>query len=316
VFAYNDYTAERGQPFKLRPPRAGVPYLVTEAVGTMSGPSYYRRADPVSEQQQQGILHASAHDVAASDDHYCGLLAWCAFDYPSGWFHASDGLKSPGVVDIFRIPKLGAGFYRSQSDPRVTPVIEPNFYWDLGPDSPRGGPGKGVTIWSNCDKLLLYVDGKPIGEAASRRSKFPHLRYPPFAADLTVPAGQKPDLRIEGFVGDRMVLTRSFSAERQLDTLSCVADDATLAADGSDATRVVVRAVDRFGAPRPYVAGSVSFTVTGPGELVGDNPFDLHAAGGAAAVWIKSVRGKPGQVTLRARHPKLGTAFVHVETRP
>lgn len=316
VFAYNDYTADRGQPFKLRPPRAGVPYLVTEAVGTMSGPSYYRRADPAPEQQQQAILHASAHDLAASDEHYCGLLAWCAFDYPSGWYHSSDGLKSPGVVDIFRIPKLGAGFYRSQSDPRVTPVIEPNFHWDLGPDSPRGGPGKGVTIWSNCDKLVLYLDGAPIGEAVSQRSKFPHLRYPPFAADLVVPAGRKPDLRIEGFVGDRMVLSRSFSADRQLDTLSCVADDATITADGSDATRVVVKAVDRFGAARPYVAGSVSFTVTGPGELVGDNPFDFHAAGGAAAVWLKSVRGKPGQVTLRARHPKLGTAFAHVETRP
>jgi beta-galactosidase len=316
VFAYNDYTADRGKPFTLRPPRTGVPYLITESVGTMSGPSYFRRADPASEQQQQGVLHAGAHDLAAADDRYCGLLAWCAFDYPSGWYHSSNGLKSPGVVDIFRIPKLGAGFYRSQADPVVTPVIEPNFHWDLGPDSPRGGPGASVTIWSNCDKLLLYLDGKPIGEATSRRAKFPHLRYPPFAANLTAPVGRKPDLRIDGFVGESLVLSRNFSADRQLDTLSCVADDAVLTADGSDATRVVVRAVDRFGAARPYVAGAVSFTVSGPGELVGDNPFDLSASGGAAAVWIRSVRGKPGQVTLRARHPRLGTAFTHVETRP
>jgi beta-galactosidase len=315
VFAYNDYTARRGEPFELRPPRSGVPYLVTEAVGTMSGPRYYRRADPASTQQQQAVLHASAHDLAAGDNRYCGLLAWCAFDYPSGWYHSADGLKSPGVVDIFRIPKLGAGFYRSQVDPDTKPVIEPGFHWDLGPDSPRGGPGTAVMIWSNCEKLVLYLDEKPIGEATSRRARFPHLRYPPFAANLVVPTGRKPDLRIDGFVGDRLVLTRRFSANSRLDVLSCVADDAVLVADGSDATRVVVRAVDRFGAPRPYASGAASFDVSGPGVLVGQNPFDLGASGGAAAVWLKSVRGTPGQVVLRAQHPKLGAASVRLETR-
>ncbi len=43
---------------------------------------------------------------------------------------------------MFRVPKLGAGFYQSQVNPAIRVVIEPNFYWDLGPCTPRDpGPG-------------------------------------------------------------------------------------------------------------------------------------------------------------------------------
>ena len=49
--------------------------------------------------------------------------------------------------------------------------------------------------------------------------------------------------------------------------------------------------------------------------LVGDNPFDFAAAGGAAAVWIRSRPGSPGTVTVRASHPGLGRAVTQVRVR-
>ena len=62
-----------------------------------------------------------------------------------------------------------------------------------------------------------------------------------------------------------------------------------------DATRLVFRAVDRYGAPRPYVTGQVTLSIsTGPAVLVGDNPFDFAAAGGVGAVWIRSLPGRQG----------------------
>ncbi len=97
--------------------------------------------------------------------------------------------------------------------------------------------------------------------------------------------------------------------------LSFVADDELLAADGQDATRIVVRALDRYGAPRPFVTGSVRFAVDGPGVLVGDNPFDLAATGGAGAVWLRTIAGQTGSVSVYAAHPTLGTAMAIVSVQ-
>ncbi|WP_410566529.1 glycoside hydrolase family 2 TIM barrel-domain containing protein [Amycolatopsis sp. cmx-4-61] len=319
VLAYNDYTARRGAPFRLRPPRPGVPYLVTETIGTLAGARAYRRTDPPAVRQQQAELHAKAHDLAAADDRYCGLLAWCAFDYPSGWQRAIGGSKYAGVSDIFRLPKPAAAFYASQVDPRVRPVIEPGFAWDF--TAQPAGPGAGATIWSNCDRLLLFLDDRPAGEARSRRGDFPHLRYPPFAADLVVPKGRRPQLRIDGYAGGRLVLSRRFSGDRGSDVLGCVPDDPELRGDGTDATRVVVAATDRFGTLRAGTTGVVRLALTGPGELVGDPALDFGATGGAAAVWLRPFTGPPGTLTLTARHPTLGTATATVRvttnaTRP
>jgi beta-galactosidase len=316
VLAYNDYTARRGAPFRLRPPRPGVPYLVTETIGTLAGARAYRRTDPQAVQRLQAELHAKAHDLAAADDRYCGLLAWCAFDYPSGWQRSVGGTKFAGVSDVFRVPKPAAAFYASQGDPRVRPVVAAGFAWDPG----AGAPGPGATIWSNCDRLLLFLGDRPAGEARSRRADFPHLRYPPFAADLAVPRGRWPDLRVDGYVGGRLAVSRRYSGDRARDVLSCVPDDPALLADGGDATRVVIAATDRFGTLRGSATGTVTLALTGPGELVGDTTLDFGATGGAAAVWLRPFAGPPGTVTLEARHDGLGTATatvaLHAPARP
>jgi beta-galactosidase len=115
-------------------------------------------------------------------------------------------------------------------------------------------------------------------------------------------------------VGDRLAVTRRYSGDRSRDVLSCVPDDTDLLADGADATRVVVAAMDRYGTLRASAAGKVSLTLTGPGELVGDPALDLGATGGAAAVWLRPFAGPPGTLTLTARHDTLGTATATVTT--
>ncbi len=315
-FAFNDYSkpaTPAGQP-PLRPPRPDTPYLVTEAIGALVGSPYYRRTDDVYVQAEQARLHAAVHDAAAADDRYCGLLAWAGFDYPSGSLHSVNGVKYPGVVDFFRIPKLGAAFYQSQIDPTVRPVVQPAFYWDVGPGSPPTGPGHDAVIWSNCDRLICYLDGRKAATATPSRTLYPHLAYPPFLVDLILPAGAAPELRIDGYLGKDLVTSRTFSADTGFDTLYFQADDTQLTADGSDMTRLVVAAQDRYGAPRPYVTDPVTFDVDGPGVLIGDNPLDFQAAGGAAAVWVRSISGQPGDVTVEAAHPLLGQATAIVST--
>ncbi|WP_033293490.1 glycoside hydrolase family 2 protein [Amycolatopsis jejuensis] len=312
VFSFNDYSRPHppGSPPPLRPPRHGVPYLVSEAVGTLVGSPYFRRTDSLAVQREQGMLHAWVHDHAAADPRYCGLIGWCGFDYPSGWYHNYRGVKYPGVVDFFRIPKLGAGFYRAQRDPARGAVIEPAFYWDFGPGSPPNGPGRDAIVWSNCDVLVVTVAGRRPVTIRPDRERFPHLAHPPFTVDLRVHG--RPELTIEGQVGGHTVLRRRFSADPAYDTLSVTADDGEITADGEDTTRVAMRSLDRYGAPRPHPRGILAVTVDGPGVLIGDPYLDFAALGGAAAVWIRSMRGNPGVVTVTATHPFLdsGTATI------
>lgn len=312
VFAYNDYlTPLPGQLPTLSEPRTELPYLVSEAIGALIGPPSFRRTDPDAVQRKQALLHAAVHDTAASNPRYCGLIGWCAFDYPSGFGPAADGLKWPGVADMFRVPKLGAGFYRSQVDPSVRVVIEPGFHWDVGPHTPRG-PGPGALIWSNCDELTVRIGQGPLVRLQPDRTRFPHLRHPPFVTDLTVASG-RPELRIDGYLQGRQVTSRWFAADPRGDQFAVAADDAELSADVVDATRVVLQMLDRYGAPRARAGGTVAFVLTGPAVLVGDDPLDLTGNGGVGAVWLRTRPGRPGRVTLRATHSQLGARTLTIE---
>ena len=91
---------------------------------------------------------------------------------------------------------------------------------------------------------------------------------------------------------------------------SLVADDHALAADGADATRVVMQVADEFGAVRPYGNDAIVLTLEGPAELIGDNPFALM--GGQGAVWIRA-KESAGVVKLSAKHPRLGVQTVEVK---
>ncbi|HVU08970.1 MAG TPA: glycoside hydrolase family 2 TIM barrel-domain containing protein [Verrucomicrobiae bacterium] len=315
VFAYNDYRHVAPDfDVSLEPPLPGVPYLITEAVGQIVGPPKvdhkYRRAGDPFLQARQAIYHAQVHDQALKDRHYAGVIAWCAFEYGSP-MNSFNGIKCPGVMDFFRIPKLGASFYQSQIDPQIRPVIQPNFYWDLGIQTPRG-PGKNAAIFSNCDRLKLFLDGKPIVELKPDRVKFPHLKYAPFFADLDLDGAGKPELRIDGFVGDKLVLSKSFSSDATQDQFFLRADDTEISGDGIDTTRLVFGVTDKFGAPRVFAGGEVSFQIEGTVKIVGDNPFQLTDAGGFAAVWVKARQDNSGKVQITAAHSILGTKSVEI----
>lgn len=315
VWGENDY-GRHGEP--LGPPHQAR-YLISEAVGQKRPgggfDQFYRRTDPGPTQQLQAERHAAVHDAAAADPRYAGVIAWCAFDYNSP-HNAAAAVKTPGVCDLFRIPKPGAALYRSQRDPARGVVLEPAFYWDFGPDSPPDGPGGGAMVCANCERIEVYVGGVHHGTALPDRARFGRLPYPPFFLDLTVDGAMRPELRLDGFIGERLVVSRAFASDPAGDRLDLRADDEELVGDGRDMTRLVCRAVDRHGAARPYVGGAVAFALDGPGAIVGDNPFDLGPAGGAGAVWVRTVAGEEGAIRVRASHPALGAATVALGVRP
>jgi beta-galactosidase len=319
VFAMDDYHPAPDGSVEISPPLPGVPYMLSETVGQYTYTSkgftnQYRRAGDVAVQYKQAIYHAQAHDRAAAFPRFCGVIAWCAFEYGSP-VKSYQGVKNPGVADVFRIPKLGASFYQAQVSPNVHPVITPNFYWDFGQATPRG-PGKDAAIFSNCDRLELFVDGKHHSTIRPDRKNYPNLKYAPFFADLDLEEGGHPELRIDGYVASRLLLSRSFSSDAAKDQFLLDADDSAIVGDGVDATRVVLRVVDQFRAPRLYAKGDVKFELTGTGILVGDNPFSLTESGGAGAVWVKAHPASSGEIVLKAAHPTLGTKSVLIKVHP
>lgn len=323
VFSLNDYWQE-DEHAALRPPRTDFPYLISEAVGALTGPSeFYRRDDdPTEIQQGQAMAHTWVHEQSFADDRYCGCIAWIGIDYFSGAFTHYRGAKYNGVVDSFREPKLGAAIYQSQIDPRIRPVIMPAFYWDfsspkalpLDADGPTGGQ---AMICSNCARLELFVGGEHYATVHPDTDRFGHLPYPPSFIDFNdVDGSTKPELRIDGYANGEQVHSRRFSSDPSGDVFTVSADDERLTANGSDATRVAFRVLDRYGAPRLYVgdvADTVTIAVDGPGRLVGDSPFAFADTGGVGAVWIRTEHDTPGKIDVTVSHPSYESHTVTIQ---
>ena len=309
VFAYDDYHTSDGNAI-LEPPLTGIPYMISEAVGSLDGPPLFRWIDTSQTLQTQAIMHAQVHDIARSNSAYTGLLAWCSVDYASlsGGDRIWQNLKWGGVLDTFRVPKPGASFYRSQVDPAVTPVIVPAFYWDFGPSSPATGPGGDAMIATNCELLQIYLNGQFLASATPEASSYGSLAYPPVFVDLTVDGADLPMLRIDGYKQGTLVTSLQMSSDPSTDRLALNVDDSSIEGNGSDATRFTFRALDTYGNQRPYVSGDVTLSLKGPAVLIAQNPFDFGGYGGVGGGFIRSKTRRTGEVTVTASHPTLGSA--------
>jgi len=77
-------------------------------------PQSYRRVDPVAAQQQQATPpDGGARRVPRPTNRYCGC-GWCGLRLTRPRWRNWLTRGSTGVWSIFRIPKLGAAFYRAQ----------------------------------------------------------------------------------------------------------------------------------------------------------------------------------------------------------
>jgi beta-galactosidase len=298
VFTMNDFG------FPLKPPNHPR-YLNTE----FAGHTYPTKTiDNKERLMEHTVRHARVHDQLASNPQYAGGIGWCAFDYNThSDFGSGDRICYHGVTDIFREPKPAAGFYKSQCDPAEEVVLVPAFHWARGDESI--GFTKAM-VCSNCDHLKFFVADKLVAEADPDKTQFPHLRYPPFTADLGSVVRSWGDLRIEGYLQGKQVIVKTLSGKGIDQKFELLPDDAKLNGDGADSTRVVLRVTDEFGAIRPFANDAIKFELDGPAEIIGDNPFAL--IGGTGAIWIRA-KEQAGTVRLIATHPVLGAKQVQFE---
>ncbi len=299
VFTMNDF----GWPLKApNHPR----YLNTEFVGH-TFPT--KTIDDKERLQEFVVRHARVHDTLASNPQYAGGIGWCAFDYNThANFGSGDRICYHGVMDMFRTPKSAAGFYKSMCEPEEEVVLEAAFHWARNDESTGFTTGM---VNSNCDHLKFFIDkGKGFelfAEADPDKKQFPSLKHAPFTAMLGDHFHDWGDLRIDGFIGGKQVISKSYSGKGADQQFVLLPDDKELLGNGADATRVVIQVNDEFGRIRPFAEDAIKFEIEGPGEIVGDNPFAL--VGGTGAIWVKA-KEAGGTIKLRAVHPYLGPQTV------
>ncbi len=307
VFTMNDF----GFPLKKpNHPR----YLNTEFVGH-TFPT--KTTDDDERQREHTLRHARIHNQLASDPQYAGGIGWCAFDYNThANFGAGDRICYHGVTDIFRENKPAATFYKSQCDPAEEIVLEPAFHWANSDESTSFTK---AVICSNCDHIKVFMRNgfndsatwNLLAELDPDRTEFEHLTYPPFILDRSMYKTPERhgwgDLRLDGFLKGKQVASKTLSGAGVDQKFVLLPDDTTLAADGADATRVVLRVTDEYDAIRTYANDPITFRLEGPATLIGDNPFAL--IGGTGAIWIRA-KEEAGAVHLTATHPRLGSQTI------
>ncbi|MGN6330964.1 MAG: glycoside hydrolase family 2 TIM barrel-domain containing protein [Motilibacteraceae bacterium] len=318
VFGFNDYRLGADDRTDFLAPVADYPYLITEAIGQMPRfREWYTRGDRSAGLSRQAVYHAEAIETAYRDE-VLGMLAWAAFDYPSpfGSLWGNDdpalgrrgrALKTPGVLDIFRIPKPAAAIYRAQRSPAAQVVLEPAFAWEA--ETTGTEP---LRFASNCDELVVRVDDGDSVHLSPDRAGFPLTPHPLFV--LPRPPADAVELHVRGRVGTQDVAELHLTRNTSLDHLEARADDPWILGDGVDSTRVTFQVCDAYGTLRATAAGAVTIRVEGPGALIGPDVLDLPASAGA--VWIRSLPRAEGTVLLHLSHPTAGRSTARVDVRP
>jgi beta-galactosidase len=300
VFTYNDFSNSVLDPIHQ-------PYLITEFGGHMFPTKSW---DHEERRIQHALLHAKVQNLQIGCNKVAGAIGWCAFDYNTHReFGSGDRICHHGVMDIFRLPKWVAYFYRSQLPPEQAVILQAATHWTMGDRA--GGGNNPLTVFSNCDEIEVFIGVSCMGRYQPDRVTYKYLTHPPFTIQWPEdfnPWGQAfDDLRIVGYLGEEAVAEQRIASDHEAHALKLAIDTPQLQADGADMTRLTVKIIDRFGNILPYAAHVIQFELEGDATLVGENPLPL--LGGQAALYVRSGQ-QIGSVQITASTPGLPSASV------
>ncbi len=232
---------------------------------------------------QQALNFQEAHNDNLKTTAFADGI-WVMFDYNRGY---APDIEASGVMDIFRLPKFGYWFFRSQRDATemvagkpVGPVVFIANYWT--PDSPRD-----VRVFSNCEEIALSLNGKLIERRRPDTSReATHVKHAPFT--FTLDRFEAGTLQATGFVGGREVThhERRTPGEATALTLRFDLSGHSFAAHGKDAIFCHADLVDASGGVVPTGQFPVCFGTDAPARLIGQNPIATEA--GTATLLLES----------------------------
>jgi len=265
------------------------------------------RGDGQKRLAQQALNFQEAHNSNLRGNSF-GDANWVMYDYNRGY---ASNLEASGIRDIFRIPKFSYYFYRSQAGPNLDkdatfgkPMIHIANYWS--------DPGyKTAKVYSNTDEVELFLNGKSLGCKSPDSGRVSsHLRHPPFTFELS--EFEPGTLKAVGYINGKKEteITRITPGQSHGIQLDIDISGKKLEAGQKDVVFVYASIVDNKGVTVPEDSSSVTFSVDGAAELVGQNPITAEA--GIASILLRA-GNQEGEVTVRAKSNGLEEATKKIE---
>ena len=156
-----------------------------------------------------------------------------------------------------------------------------------------------VTVFSNCEQVRVSQNGRKL--ATQKPDEGHQVPHPPFtfrvgpvsqersmlfSTGVARPGVEIGQIKAEGLIGGKVVATHTVRSPGVPTHLELAVDRAgrDLVADGSDWVRVYARICDARGTTYPYADEPVTFSVTGPGAVIGDATIGANPAPAEAGI--------------------------------
>jgi len=238
----------------------------------------------------------AAEEVAA--DAY-----WDFTDYSP--FSSEPTVIKCGLVDMYRIPKHGYYFYKSQDKDVMVYIANT---WTK--DSP-----KEIRIYSNCSEVELFLNGISVGRKTpsvynhtdnprqesglgyedSRDYGYEPIIHPPFFFKLD--KFEPGELKAVGYINGKKATEHTVRTPKEPVAIRFRrADNRVLTGDGVDATLVYAELIDDNTTVVPLNDVRLNVAIEGSASLVG--PTEVTTVGGIASFWIRGSRLGTGMAQI------------------
>ena len=264
--------------------------------------------DPVSMQVSAYELYTaefgSSPDkvFAAQDEHpfVAGEFVWSGWDYlgePEPYYSARSSYF--GIIDLAGFKKDRYHLYQARWRPDLqTAHILPHWNW---PE--RVGQITPVHVFSAADEAELFLNDRSLGsqtkEASNYRFRWDDVVYQPG------------ELRVVTYKNGTEWATSTVRTTGKPTDLRLTADRSTIKADGEDLSFITVEVLDSDENIVPDANSTISFSVSGPGEIVATDNGDpagmvsfpskeRDAFGGLALAIVRADAGVTGSINVTA----------------
>ena len=277
-----------------------------------------------------------------------GEYIWTGFDYlgeptpyggrdnsTNGYWNGDWPVHSSyfGAVDMCGFPKDRYFLYQSQwTDVKDSPMVHLLPHWNW---SDRKGESIPVYVYTNAPEAELFLNGKSLGRKVKGKDTTPVITKfnrweggdfnSPYRLRWDVPF-EAGEIKAVAYDEGKPVAEKAHHTAGEPAKAGLEADRSTIDADGADLSFITVRVLDKDGNVCPSADNNLTFKIDGPAEIAGlnnGNPASLEsfqgnqrkAFSGMAQVILRSVKGKPGKITLTATAEGFHDSKIEIESK-
>jgi beta-galactosidase len=241
---------------------------------------------------------------------FCGDIDICGSKRPQSYYR--DALWKENQLSVF-VKSPQPSF-----EENIDRVSWSRWHWDdvLADWNWKGFENQPlqVNIYSSCEEVELFLNGKSMGRLSTNRST-------EYKAIYNV-AYQPGELKAVGYSNGKEVKISILKTAGEPSQIQLKADRNEIKADGEDLCYIMVELTDKNGLKNPKAENLIKFDIEGPGEIVGvgnANPVSTEsylnherkAWHGQCLVIIKSER-KKGNIVLKASSANLKSAEIKI----